>query len=271
MATRAYIRRRVGAMTRQAKVATATAVGTTTTFVDAITLIDPSNRLIRRVGWVCTGANAGRSFRVTANNAQDASITFVPALPNATQVGDEVELWNELDQGVVPTFVHEAINTAIEFVRDCYPILQVDDEQTFDRATPTLTIPTNWRYFSGVELQTPQGLWRPLTQKQFRVRKFERTVELVNGSQNIAHRYPVRLLGATVPSDLTSDDDSTIVDTEWLIKQVSALVFLNIAYANADGQATERYTGSMEQAAADVRLKARSRMEGAGTLLPDAS
>ena len=256
-------------MTRQAKVVTATAVGSTTTLIDAITLNDPSTRLIGRVGWVCTGDpnNVGRAFRVTANSQQNTSLTLTPALPAATQVGDEVELWNELDQGVTPMFVNEAINTAIEYVRDAYPILAVGDSQTFDRASPVIAIPSTWRYFGGVEAQDASGLWRPLVQKQFRVRKFERTVELVNGAQNIAHRYLIRMIGSTVPEDLANDTDTTVVDSEWLIKQVSALVFLNIAYANADGQAIERYTGSMEQAAADVRLKARSRMEGAGTLL----
>lgn len=270
MATRAYIRRRVGTMTRQAKVVTATAVGTTTTLVDAISLNDPTGRLVGRIGWVCSGDpnNVSRAFRVTANSQPDTNLTFTPALPTATQIGDEVELWNELDQGVTPMFVNEAINTAIEYVRDAYPILVLDDEQAFDRAEPVITIPESWRYFTGVEMETTGGLWRPFTQKQFRVRKFERTVELVNGAQNLAHNLNIRLIGATVPDDLSDDDDETVIDTEWLIKQVSALVFLNIAYANADGQAIERYTGSMEQAANDVRLKARSRMEGAGTLLP---
>jgi hypothetical protein len=273
MATRAYIRRRVGTMTRQAKVVTATSVGTTTSLVDAINLAYPTGKLIGRVGWVCVGdpSNQERSFRVTANSSANTDITFTPALPVATQIGDEVELWNEFDQGIVPTLVHEFINTAIEYVRYAYPITAVDDEQDFSRSSPVLSIPDTWKYFSGVEAQSPTGLWRPLTQKQFRVRKFERSVELVNGAQDIANNYPVRLIGATIPSDLDADDDSTIVDTEWLIKQVSALVFLHIAYSNGDGQAIERYTGSMEQAAADVRMKARGRMEGAGTLLPDAA
>lgn len=273
MATRAYIRRRVGTMTRQAKVVKATAVGTTTSLVDAINLAYPTGKLIGRVGWVCSGdiSNQERTFRVTANSSAQTDITFTPALPVATQVDDEVELWNEFDQGIVPSLVHEFINTAIEYVRYAYPITTVDDEQSFSRSEPVVAIPDEWKYFSGVEVQGANGLWRPLTQKQFRVRKFERTVELVNGAQDIAHNGTIRFIGATIPTDLDADDDSTIVDTEWLIKQVSALVFLHIAYSNGDGQAIERYTGSMEQAAADVRMKARSRMEGAGTLLPDAS
>lgn len=270
MATRAYIRRRVATMTRQAKIVTATAVGTQTTLIDAINLHYPTGKLAGRVGWVCSGPtnNLERSFRITGNSSQDLSITFTPALPDATQVGDEVEIWDELDQGVTPAFVNESINTAIEFVRYSYPIFVVDDAQEFDSGVPSLAIPDTFKYFTGVEMERRDGVWYPLTQKQFRVRKPERTVELINGAQNLAHTKNVRLRGATLPQDLTSDTDETIVDTEWLVKQVSALVFLNIAYANNDGQAIERYTGSMEQAAAEVRMKARARMEGAGILLP---
>lgn len=273
MATRAYIRRRVATMTRQAKVVQATAVGTTTTLVDAINLHYPTGKLIGRVGWVCSGdeSNLERSFRITSNSSQDTSITFTPALPVATQVGDEVEIWDELDQGVTPAFVNEAINTAIEYVRDAYPVLVVDTSQSFDRLNPVVSLPADWKYFVGIDMQSVDGVWHPLTQKQFRVRKPERSVELVNGAQHLANLREIRLRGATVVPDLTSDSDNTVVDTEWIVKQVSALVFLNIAYANADGQAIERYTGSMEQSAAEVRMKARSRMEGAGVLLPDAS
>lgn len=270
MATRAFIRRSVGRYTRQCLVLTATAAGTSTSLIDAINLADPNNTLVGRIGWVCTGneSNLQRTIRVTANNATANSISFTPALPQPTGIADEVELWNDLDQGVTPQFVNDMINVAIASVDDAFNSPARDDSQSFSNLSPVLSIPVEWRWFYGADYQDDRGIWHPLYTNQLRVDRATRTVELIRGAENIANGRNVRLRGAIAPEILLTDSSDTSIDAEWIVNHVSYLTLVSIAYTAMDGQAIERYAGNFKETADGIRMKARARQEGMGIILP---
>jgi hypothetical protein len=269
VATRAFVRRRVGRATRQMILLTATANGTTTTIVDVINGSDPTSTLTGRVGWVASGtaANLSRSVRVTGNTESTSTITFTPALPSATATGDEIELWNDLDQGVTPVEVHELIDMAIEAVADQFPILATDTAETFDADSPALTIPAGWDWFSGVDYQDVSGYWHPVYQNQLRVNDVARTVEIIYPTRVSLDTLNVRLRGATRPTAASTDSTDIPIDAEFLIKYVSYHVLMNASYTAMDGVAMERRASTFKQEAESLRVKARQHVPGMGKRL----
>lgn len=278
MATRTTIRQWAGDLSRQMLVLTATGAGTTTTFVDAINLADADSSLIGRVGWTSggTAANLGRELRVSDNDRSDTSITFTPALPSATASSDEIELWNDLDQGVTPAEVNRLINRAIETVADANPVPDTAAEVAFDYADPVITLETDWRWFEGADYEDSNGIWHqiPATFEIFRVDEAARTVEILPPWSRKIDDLNIRLRGSTRPSALTTDTGTTgttVVDAEYLAHWVAAEILLAAAYTSMDGAALERRAAKRFTEAETLRAKARTRHTGLGILLPVAA
>lgn len=272
--TRAYIRRRILRLSRQGMVVTATSSGTTTTLVDAVNLGTPGATLVNRIGWVSAGttANLGATVRVTTNDRSATSITFTPALSSATAVGDEIELWNELGQGVEPSYVHELLDFAIERVADANPVPALGAEFTFDVQAPVIDLPPSWRWVEGADWQDASGLWHPVPEndKNLRVDPVSRTVELLGIAAGNADTLLVRLRGATRPAALASDGEDTIVNAEYLVQQVTAEVLLAASYtaSSMDGPALERRAAYHAKKADELRQVAFTPHTGMGVILP---
>ena len=114
MATRADIRRRVGNMLGDVTPLTATVAGTTTTFIDTITLSTgvehPKNRdIVITDGHI---SNVGMVRRITGADLNSGSLTF-DALPQATAAYDTAEMYNFRGKGWRVSEYHSAINQAI--------------------------------------------------------------------------------------------------------------------------------------------------------------
>lgn len=254
---------------------TATGSGSTTTFVDAINLIDPDDTLIGRIGWFSAGTagNLYSTVRVTDNVQSTNTITFTPAVAQATAAADVLELWNDLDQGVTPAEVHDLINLAIESVADAFPIPALDTEETFSQDDPELDIPATWRWFEGLEYQEysddDTGKWKFIWDDKFLyVDKAQRTVRVKKPWCYKLNTLNVRLRGATRPTALTADTQSTPVDAEWIARQVAYQLLLNISFTMLDGAALERRAATFKQEADAIRMKARARPDGLGIVLP---
>lgn len=268
--TRSWLRRRVGRLTRQMFVVKATSAGTTTTFVDQINLSDPSDSLLNRIGWVASGtsANLYTTIRVTDSDETTTTITFVPALASSTATNDEIELWNEMDQGIVPAEVHELIDLAIESVADAHPIPAIEAAQTFDKDSPVLDMPSTWRWFEGADWQDVSGFWHPIWERFLRVDEASRTVEILNQAAVNADTLQVRLRGSTRPSALSSDTSTTTVNAEYILKYCCYHVLLMAGHTMMESMALERWASTFKQEAEAIRMTARSRNTGMSISLP---
>jgi hypothetical protein len=267
--TRAFLRRSIGVLTRQMFVATATATGTTTTLVDSVGLTDPTNALQGRIGWVSAGtaANLYKTLRVTANSSSSTSITFTPALPSATAEDDEIELWNDLDQGVVPREIHELINLAIESVANNNPTPAVSATQTFARDSRVLTIPEGWRWFEGVDWEDAQDRWSPIPQQYLRVHAGDRTVTVLDPIAVPANTLSVRMRGATRPVALTKDFSITNVDADYIVNFCCYYVMSSVSNTSMEGQAFERKASDFKTNMQALKPQAFTRPQGLGIVL----
>lgn len=268
--TRAFLRRMIGIQTRQMFVVIATSAGTQSTFIDSLSLSDPTGSLAGRIGIVTggTAANLGSMFRVTTNSSSATSITLTPSLPSATAVGDECELWNELDQGVTPREVHDLITFAIDTVAMDNPTPVVDDSQTFDRESPVLSLPSTWRWFEGADWEDVNDVWSPVPQQYLRVHPADRTVTILEPLASRADTYSVRLRGATKPSALTTDSAETEINANYIINQCCYLIYSSISNTSMDGQAAERKASDFKANRDAARAEAFTRPRGMGIVIP---
>lgn len=262
-ATRKQLRRRVGDVLGDFKLYTATQAGTTTTFVDEDRLAVSDNHLVGRQAYLAAGtaANLGLTRRVAASTQGAASVTFGVALPAATAIGDEMELWRE-EWGVGVAEVHRAINHAILAAGDLALSPAQNTAAAFDRDAPSVAIPAGWAFLGYPEWQDEQDLWHPVPRAGWRYDRYGRAVELLGRARDLADNRQVRLFGYTAASELASDDAATAVDAEWLAYQCAADLALRSANS-ARGYAERERMGAFWQGRADT-LRPKNQIRPSG-------
>ncbi len=240
--TRAQLRRAIGNLVGQMKVCTATGAGTTTTFIDLENLAVEGGHYKDRIALFTAGtaANLGLARRVDTNTKASGVLTFARALPAATAVADEVELWNERGTGVAPDEVHNAINRALDSASTTTIAPALSTAATFGRAAPTVAIPAGWTHFIGVEYKTWDGTWETVPPADVEVDVVNRVVELKHRARELADTRSVRLHGYTAVSPLTTDAAATFVDRKYVAYQAAFELLLASAHRNADPVAAER-------------------------------
>lgn len=241
--TRTAIRQRIGDLTGDLVLCTATGNGSTTTFVDSKNLQRDSAILVGRHLYLSSGtsANLGHSARVSDNAKSTGTLTFAPALPSATATGDVGELWNTRETGWTVEQIHRFINYSIDDVAELGAMLATNDPaDAFDYNSPVVDLPADWVYFCGVSWQDRLGIWKRVPPANYRVDRINRTVELRNHSRQLADGLSLRLMGATIPGALSSDSDVTNVNAEWLAYQTIAKLALQSSERQADPGQRER-------------------------------
>jgi hypothetical protein len=260
---------------------TATSNGTTTTFIDTLNLNHEQSILLGRHGWNSTGnSNDSRVVRVTANVKSTQTLTFTPALPNATAIGDEMELWNQRNEGLTPTLVNDILNDVIADVYENGPVPVVSDAFTFDNSSPILEIDDlevdgvadgeNWEAITRVEYRSLTEdadlvyTWNrlPTDESNFDVDRYNRTITLKGRAYYLANGNQIRIWGANISGALTSDTDTTQLSAEFLAHQVAATALgyrLEKAFDRKDIDITR---AGLQLRADQLRPKTNLRLKG---------
>ena len=220
----------------------ATSAGTTTTLIDNAQLNTENNSLLNRVGYFSGGTanNLGKTVRVTGNTKSSQTVTFTPAVPSATATDDELELWNQRDEGVTPKDVNDLINDAIADVAELGAVSALSSEETFDYNDPLIVVNAAWEAVTAVEWEDDDGIWYPVPKADLRVDRYQRQVELIGRARMLADGRQVRVRGANIPTAFTADTGAggeTTVDFEWITHAVAAAVLgmrLESAYDRKD-------------------------------------
>lgn len=248
---------------------TATAAGTTTTFIDTLNLYAESRLMDGRQGIFSggTSANLGSIVRVTSSDKTTTTITFTPAVSSATAEDDELELWNERDEGITPGVIHRLINEAITSIMEKSPTPSTSAAFTWDATAPVielddLAIGSVWEAITGVDWQDDDDIWHPIPSADMRVDRHARTLEIRDRSRWLADGYSVRVRGATLPTPLTGESATTPVDFEWITHHVAAQALgirLEKAYDRKDVEGRMLY---LQQRADQLRNKVVLRLQG---------
>ncbi len=271
---RKTIRRRVGRLTGDLLLCTATANGTTTSLTDALALNHEQSILLGRHGLFSggTAANLGRIVRVTANTKATQTLQFTPAVPDITAVGDELELHNERDEGCTPIELNNLINDGILDAAEDTVVPITSATLTFSTATPVLAIDDltigagvasgAWQLITGVDWQDVYEDWHAIPSADIHVDRTARTLELKGRARWLADATGIRVRGASLAVPLTADTDTTPVNFEWLTHHVAAQALglrLEKAYDRKD---VEGRLLMLQQRADTLRTRLKLRLPG---------
>ena len=253
---------------------TATAIGSTTEFTDALNLYVESRLMDGRQGIFSGGTanNLGSIVRITDSDKATQTITVTPAVVSNTAALDELELWNERDEGITPAAVHRLINEAITDATENSPVPVTSDAFTWDAYAPVIDISdlevatvadgNNWEVITGVDWQDDDDIWHPVPSADLRIDRYARTIEVRDRSRWLADGYAVRVRGANLPTGLSTDSATTPVNFEWLTHQVAAQALgirLEKAYDRKDVEGRMLY---LQQRADMLRQKTRLYLRG---------
>lgn len=145
---------------------TATSDGSTTQFIDNLTLVDGPDQFRSSFGVVISATNAsnvGRVVRIDSSSPTSTSITFANALPAITKSGDVMHLFNLGGYGMRPQFYDLAIQEAI---RAAYPDyveeIVLTGASAFDADSPTIPIVAPMTAVYAVEIEEEADAWRTI-------------------------------------------------------------------------------------------------------------
>ncbi len=253
------LRRRTAHLLGDVLTATATSAGLTTTLIDVRGLAVPLDELRSREVVVMSGtaSNLARTARVTTNSYDLRTITFEPALPAITAIGDVVDLYNERGVGWRAEEYRGAINEAIGSVRE-WALLDATAAiaTAFDQASPVIVVPGTLSVVSGIEYLDAEGLWREIAPGRLSFSVAAGTMTVLPSGSWLADGRTVRLMGYAEQDDLDDDDETIAIHPEFLAYQAAASLLLGGAHRQQDPTAERR--GLYFQQQAD-RLRAATR------------
>ena len=239
----ARLRRDVGGQIGEVLVCTATATGTTSTFIDTVRLVQGDNTLAGRQAVMTTAATAANQgvVRLVTGNAQAAGvITVRPDFAAAPVAGDVIELYAKHGAGPTIEDLNRAINRAIRDAAANALVEDVSTTSTYDPDSSTLTLDSDWTHFIGAEVQDEETeTWAPLP--WWGLDPVARTVNLgyrVHGNGQY-DGHLVRLRGYTTPGELTADSDETAINPEWLVARASYHALITTASRRSPADANQ--------------------------------
>ncbi len=247
------------------EILTATSNGTTTTFIDALNVSSAAENRDGQFITPLTGTagNIGKTARVTTTTDASNRLTFTPAFPFATAVGDVIETTNYRGIGFRPDQIVNAINDAIN---DAYPLGLIEvsaDVNGFNADPPgTVVVPLNMREVYDVAFIDSAGYSRPLRIAS-RTNRYGVSFDAVAGTINIAgvpaidaNNNVLRLFGYARQPALALDSDVCLLNAEYIVSR--ACYHLALAKISSDpsyGQMVSVFLKESEMLRSRVRTQ----------------
>lgn len=230
---RITIRRRVLQKLGDLIVATASANGTTQTLIDQKRLIGEPNAYRGMQALLTTfGANQGEERYVTGSARDTRSITFDFSLPEATVIGDEVELINFRGTGYHFEDVNRAIATAVDDAAKGAPEpVILANTAAFTRVPGIISIPDDWVAVSGVQWRDDDdSTWQNMTYSGRQLGSgwsVDRANRTVNIGKQMGYRIEdkdTQIVGFRIPAAPEFDDDLVGIDASWVVAECVSLL-----------------------------------------------
>lgn len=264
--SRTTLRRAIGRLCGDILVGTATAIGSTTTFIDTVNFVASDGGLEGRIAyWVSSTSgttNNGTTRRVSTNTESSGTVTVSTAWSAASAVGDVIELFAARSISPGPQEIHDKINDVIRSVAAMNLTVVDDTAVTFDMDDPYVDIPSGWVGYTKAMYQDIWGVWKLIPRADTELHTAFGTygqVELKNQARLIAHNASVKLFGVTQAQELASDSATTTINPDWLTKQAAGELLIQNARVYEDTPGAERRGNLWLQQAAALYPKAQSR------------
>lgn len=190
---------------------TATANGTTLTFVDALNINSAGESLAGREIHFTSGSNDGDTSRVTGQTPASNLLTFTPAQVS-TATNDTAILLNKRSRGFLYNEYKRAINNAIEEFNGMALVPTIETiGSAFSESDQTIAVPATMRECYMVEFQDSDDQWQEIPQAPVRggsgwtAEPSAGVIRVKRGPAGLADGYTVRLHGAKEQAQLTTN------------------------------------------------------------------
>jgi hypothetical protein len=260
--SRATLRRAIGRLCGDLIVSTATANGTTTTWIDTVNLVAADDSLIGRQMYFVSGTagNVGLTRRITDSDEATGTVTF--AAVTSTVAADVAELFSSRAVSPTPSEIHDKINDIIRSVAQQNLTTVDSTDATFDTDSPYIDVPSTWIGVCGAQWEDSNGIWHDVDRADWQLHKNLGTygqVEIKNSPRWSADTLDIHLVGVTPAAELSTDAGTTIVHPEWLIKSAAGELLIQNARAYEDTAGAERRGNLWLQQANALRDYAQTR------------
>jgi hypothetical protein len=225
--TRRQLRQRVADVFGDLRTITATANGSTTTFVDTFNVNTGTEDYRKCEILFTSGANNGLASVVTATNQTTGTLTFTPAR-TATVANDTAELYKMRGTGFSLAEYHRAINNAIHELHGVALIPSiVNIVPTFDATTQTFVAPASLTEVYRVEYKDRSDTWneiRPALRKGESgwTAEPDDYVRIEGYDAWMADGRPLRVWGYGIQNPLTDDDSVCLYSAEAVVAIAAA-------------------------------------------------
>lgn len=261
--TRATLRRSIGRLCGDLIVATATAVGSTTTFTDSVNLVAGEDVLIGRQAYYVTGhaSNVGTLRRISAND-ELGTFTVSTAWAQASALNDVVELYASRSVSPTPTEIHDKINDVIRAIGESHLSVVDDATVTFDMDDPYIDIPAGWIGITDAFWTDTQGIRQRIPKADRTLHRYlgsNGQIELTGVARAQADSGLITLVGVTAASELTTDADTTSINPDYITKQAAGELLIQNSRIYEDTASAERKGNLWLQQAASLLPRAQAR------------
>lgn len=245
---------------------TATANGTTTTFIDKLWVNTATEDM---KGRIIVFSDTGEVARITAMNDATWTLTFTPDVASSatTNTGSLAEVYNKRGKGFRPDEYKNAINYAIT---DAFPLGKIRIRATvaaaFDTTAPEVTVPASMTHVSLVEYADTDSKWHTIPQG-LRHNEHGWVADAAAGQLRIQGSFAdavdglnLRLYGFGRQDILSADSDTCALNSEWIVAR--ACYHLCLASIDKD----DRYgqlAGAFMNESQSIRTRLRVLTDGA--------
>jgi hypothetical protein len=178
-----------------------------------------------------TGANVGLTRRVYDSDYETQTITIIPTLPFAPQIGDHIEIYNQRGFGRRRSEYKSIINRVIREASGNFTIPAVLSSGLLFTGDNTVAIGEGLDVVCGIEY------WDATSAQFIAIKRAVKPGRLgwwkVPGSRFLGlsedlatgltgYEYAIR--GFVDPTELVNDTDATSIDPEWLVESAAGII-----------------------------------------------
>jgi hypothetical protein len=229
--TRAQLRRRIAERIGDIVYLTATANGTTTTFIDTLRIGTQTDSMLGRDLLFTSGANSGLTRRITSFNDGTGTIGWGIAV-TSTLANDTAEVYNKRGTGWLKEEYDRAINACIDEASGLGLVELVEViPGPFDAEVPEVTVPVTLLEVFAVEWQDSDGFWHAIRPSA----RWDRygwsadpgagQIRIQGAPAMLADTANIRLSGYGRQATLAADTDSCSLDVDWMVARACYLLY----------------------------------------------
>jgi hypothetical protein len=212
------------------------------TDTDTITL--PTGELKNRIIYFYggTAANIGQQRVISENFSAEGRLLWNTDLPSPPQRGDRAELWNHRAQGVRPLQMNDFIKIAhAEASVYNHTMLTIEISEDFTSTEPdnTVAIPSGVSKIERVQYMTNDRVWVDIAKATpggpgYWIDTYNRTMTINRPISTWADGSIIRIMARGREYPLVNDDDTTIINAEWLCARSCELACTALVNRNPD-------------------------------------